>query len=90
MIYSKEKYLTLYIPMIYVSTMKRESQLLIRVELEEKKAFEESAEIAGTTLSAWIRQHLRLAAIQELSKVGRRATFLKPVPLAEDGNKNTV
>jgi hypothetical protein len=46
-------------------------------ESGEKLAFEQSSEIAGISLSAWIRQHLRLAAIDELSKVGRKAAFLK-------------
>lgn len=66
--------------------MKRENQLLIRVDTEEKQDFEASAEISGVTLSAWVRQQLRLAAIQELGRVGRKVTFLKPVPINNDGN----
>ena len=66
--------------------MKRACQLLIRVDPEEKQAFKESSQIAGITLSAWVRNQLRLAAIQELGRVGRKATFLKPIPLNSDGN----
>jgi hypothetical protein len=65
--------------------MKREIPLLIRLTEEEKSAFDASAEISGITLSAWVRQQLRLAAIQELSRVGRKASFLKPIPLITNG-----
>lgn len=65
--------------------MKREIQLLLRLTSDEKLAFEESAEIAGVSVSAWMRQQLRLAASQELSRVGKRAPFLKPIPLHNHG-----
>jgi hypothetical protein len=65
--------------------MKREIPLLIRLTEEEKSAFDASAEISGITLSAWVRQQRRLAAIQELSRVGRKASFLKPIPLITNG-----
>lgn len=65
--------------------MKRDIPLLIRLTEDEKAAFDASAEISGITLSAWVRQQLRLAAIQELGRVGRKATFLKPIPLNTDG-----
>ena len=65
--------------------MKRDNPLLIRLTDEEKAAFDASAEISGITLSAWVRQQLRLAAIQELGRVGRKATFLKPIPLNTNG-----
>jgi uncharacterized protein (DUF1778 family) len=66
--------------------MKRDIPLLIRLTEDEKTSFDDSAEISGMSLSAWVRQQLRLAAIQELSRVGRKATFLKPVPMNSDGN----
>jgi hypothetical protein len=65
--------------------MKRDIPLLIRLTDDEKTAFDDSAEISGITLSAWVRQQLRLAAIHELGRVGRRATFLKPIPINDDG-----
>ena len=76
----------MYISLIYVFSMKREIPLLIRLTEDEKRDFDASAEISGITLSAWVRQQLRLAAIQELGRVGRKATFLKPVPMNSDGN----
>jgi uncharacterized protein (DUF1778 family) len=71
--------------MKYSFAMKRDIPLLIRLTEDEKAAFDASAEISGITLSAWVRQQLRLAAIQELGRVGRKATFLKPIPLNTDG-----
>lgn len=76
----------MYIKKKYISDMKRDIPLLIRLTEEEKSAFDASAEISGITLSAWVRQQLRLAAIQELGRVGRKATFLKPIPITTDGN----
>ena len=75
----------MYILMKYSFAMKRDIPLLIRLTEDEKAAFDASAEISGITLSAWVRQQLRLAAIQELGRVGRKATFLKPIPLNTDG-----
>ena len=76
----------MYIILKYYFEMKRDIPLLIRLTEEEKSAFDASAEISGITLSAWVRQQLRLAAIQELGRVGRKAKFLKPIPITNDGN----
>ena len=65
--------------------MKRDIPLLIRLTEDEKESFAASADISGITLSAWVRQQLRLAAIQELGRVGRKATFLKSIPISPDG-----
>ena len=70
--------------------MKRENQLNVRVDDDENIAFEEAAEIAGISMSAWVRQQLRLAAMQELSRVGRRAPFLKPVPVTFEGTTDPL
>jgi len=74
--------------MAYAFDMKMNNRMIIRLSDEENMDFEASAEIAGLSVSAWVRQHLRLAAIQELSRVGRKATFLKPIPINTDGNSN--
>jgi hypothetical protein len=58
----------------------------IRIEPEEKQAFEEAAEIAGIGLSAWVRERLRASAIRELEGVGRAAAFVQSVPIR--GGKN--
>jgi uncharacterized protein (DUF1778 family) len=70
--------------------MKREIQLNVRLDHEENAAFEEAAQLTGMSTSAWVRQQLRLAAMQELSRFGKRAAFLKPVPLSTDGNTSPV
>jgi len=61
--------------------MKKETQILIRVDDTEKLGFEDAADLAGISLSAWARQRLRTAAIQELQQAGQQIAFLKPLPL---------
>ncbi len=53
----------------------------IRVQPEEKRAFRDAAEIAGISLSSWVRERLRLAAIRELEGAGRSVPFIPPTPL---------
>ena len=60
--------------------LKSES-VLIRVEASEKAAFERAAEVAGTSLSSWARERLRIAALRELDNVGEQAQFMQ-------GNRN--
>ena len=50
--------------------------LTIRVSIEEKAAFERAADIAGATLSSWIRERLRAASLRELDVIGEQAPFL--------------
>jgi uncharacterized protein (DUF1778 family) len=61
--------------------VKREDQLVIRLTPEEKEGFEQAANIAGVGLSAWARERLRTAAIQDLQRVGYKIPFLKPVKI---------
>ena len=49
----------------------------LRLQLEERRAFEQAAIIAGVPLSAWAREHLRRAARVELVDAGRRVPFIK-------------
>jgi hypothetical protein len=56
----------------------RDANLLIRLQPTEKKAFQDAADLSGIPLSAWIRQHLRNAAIKELrEKAGAMPAFLQ-------------
>jgi hypothetical protein len=55
--------------------------LQIRLQPEEKQAFEEASELAGIALSAWVRERLRPAAIRELEGAGRSVPFVRWVPL---------
>lgn len=74
---------------MYFCRMKRNNQLLIRVSSLEKEGFEKAAEISGIGLSAWARERLRSAAIQELQAVGEKIIFLNPIPInkTENGKK---
>jgi predicted HicB family RNase H-like nuclease len=48
----------------------------IRVAQSEKDAFERAAAIAGVSISTWVRERLRAAAMRELDDRGELAPFL--------------
>ena len=56
-------------------------QLQLRLQPEEKQAFQEAATLAGISLSAWTRERLRTAAIRDLEGNGHSVPFVSPVPL---------
>jgi hypothetical protein len=63
------------------------SQLIqIRLDTEEKQAFQEAAHLAGIALSAWIRERLRLVAIRELEGAGYPIPFIQRIPLRIENN----
>ncbi len=47
-----------------------------RVQAAEKVAFREAAELAGISLSSWMRERLRYVAIRELEAASRSVAFL--------------
>ncbi len=49
----------------------------VRLTPDEKKGFEEAAEIAGISLSAWMRERLRRAAVRELEDASRVIPFIR-------------
>jgi hypothetical protein len=51
--------------------------LEIRLEVAEKRAFRDAAELAGLVLSAWVRERLRANARKELEGAERPVAFLK-------------
>lgn len=53
----------------------------IRLTDSEKDGFLEAATLAGVSLSSWVRERLRMAAIRELEGAGRKVPFVPPVPL---------
>lgn len=57
---------------------KQNESLLVMVQGAEKTAFKEAAELAGTSVSSWVRQRLRTAAGNELSTAGKPVAFLLP------------
>lgn len=57
--------------------MQKTEFMKLRLQLEEKQAFEQAADIAGVPLSGWVRERLRRAARAELVDAGRRVPFMK-------------
>ncbi|MGO4871002.1 MAG: DUF6290 family protein [Roseiarcus sp.] len=60
--------------------------LQIRLQDAEKEAFERAAELAGISLSSWVRERLRAAAIRELEGIGQTAPFINRVPFRTNNN----
>jgi uncharacterized protein (DUF1778 family) len=52
----------------------------IRLTPEEKAGFVKAAELSGISLSNWVRERLRLAAVRELEGAGVRVPFVPPLP----------
>jgi uncharacterized protein (DUF1778 family) len=64
--------------MHYIGRMKTDT-LQIRLQPNEKEAFERAAQLAGIALSAWVRERLRRAAIRELGEAGQQIAFLQSI-----------
>jgi hypothetical protein len=64
--------------------------LQVRVHPKEKEAFEQAAQLAGISFSAWARVTLRRAAIREFEDAGRRLDlFNNPLDQAvKDGGRD--
>jgi hypothetical protein len=54
---------------------KQSQSLLVMVQAPEKTAFKDAAVLAGASLSTWVRQRLRTAAISELEGAGKPIAF---------------
>lgn len=59
----------------------RTELLQLRLGVDEKHAFQEAAALAGISLSAWVRERVRTAAIRDLEGSGRSVPFVSSVPL---------
>jgi uncharacterized protein (DUF1778 family) len=57
--------------------MTKTETLKIRLGPEEKEAFQDAADLAGVSLSAWIRERLRKSARMELEEAGQQPLFLR-------------
>lgn len=55
----------------------RTEHLQIRLDKAEKEAFGDAAELAGQSLSVWVRDQLRKAARHQLEEAGRKVPFLQ-------------
>lgn len=66
--------------------MEKSFVIQIRVTEPEKEGFTQSADLAGISLSSWVRERLRLAAIRELESAGRQIPFVANIPLKPKQN----
>ncbi|QQP88694.1 DUF1778 domain-containing protein [Skermanella sp. TT6] len=57
--------------------MSKTEWLKIRLEPEEKEGFQQAADIAGASLSSWMRERLRRAAVRELEDASRPVPFIR-------------
>ncbi|MGC2423317.1 MAG: hypothetical protein WA666_03070 [Nitrospirota bacterium] len=57
--------------------MAKTEPILLRLEPEEKEAFQQAAKITGLPLSMWARERLRWAAIKELEEASIPIAFLQ-------------
>ena len=55
--------------------MNKTEWMKIRLSPEEKRGFQQAAEIAGISLSSWMRERLRRAAVSELETVNAPIPF---------------
>jgi antitoxin component of RelBE/YafQ-DinJ toxin-antitoxin module len=58
--------------------MAKSETVRIRLDKDEKKAFQRAAELSGLTLSTWIREKLRRATRIELEDAGEKIPFIRP------------
>jgi hypothetical protein len=57
------------------SAERKTASLLLKMEAREKEGFTAAAELAGASLSGWMRERLRVVAAAELQKAGRDVPF---------------
>jgi uncharacterized protein (DUF1778 family) len=51
-------------------------QMRVRIDVSERDAFDQAAELSGLTLSAWVRASLREVAERRLATAGRRPSWV--------------
>jgi len=57
--------------------MGKTESIKIRLEPEEKEAFQQAANLAGIPVSNWMRERLRRSARMELQDAGKQVPFIK-------------
>ena len=55
----------------------RNEDLLVKLKADEKEAFKDAANLAGVSLSTWVRERLRQVAIRELQSASQPIAFMK-------------
>jgi len=53
----------------------------VRMTAAEKASFDLAAEAAGVSLSSWVRERLRTAALAELQFAGAKVPFVEAIKL---------
>jgi uncharacterized protein (DUF1778 family) len=56
----------------------------IRLTPSEKTGIAQAAALAGISVSSWVRERLRLAAIRDLESAGLRVPFVDELPLGKN------
>ena len=59
--------------------MAKSAFIKVRLMEDEKLTFQEAADLAGISLSAWMRERLRREARRELEEAGKPIAFLRNV-----------
>lgn len=62
-----------------VKANKLDQTLKIRMDAAEKRAFQDAADLAGISVSAWMRERLRRDAVRELEEASRPVAFRPPI-----------
>jgi uncharacterized protein (DUF1778 family) len=57
--------------------MQKTETARLRLTPDEKETFTRAAELAGLSVSAWMRARLRKAAMTELEEMGQQIPFLQ-------------
>lgn len=57
--------------------MQKSEMVRIRVDSDERQAFQQAAELAGISVSAWMRERLRRAARIDLTDAGQQVPFVR-------------
>ena len=75
------EFLDLWVQMVYIfheseGIMEKSHSVKLRLSESEKEGFQSAAEIAGISLSGWIRERLRRAARIELVDAGKQVPFI--------------
>jgi hypothetical protein len=62
--------------------MAKTEMMKLRLRPDEKTAFEEAADLAGISVSAWVRERLRAACIRELEGAGLKVPFVRQLTMS--------
>ena len=62
--------------------MAKTETMKLRLQPSEKTAFEEAANLAGISVSAWVRERLRGACIRELEGAGLKVPFIRQLAMS--------